>query len=223
MKVYDMTLDLYEGMPTFPVSWYPSPKMEFILTPENDPTNSHRYAGKCQLFNHGGTHLDSPLHYNYGNGQKTIDKVSPDILVGECVVVDMYHKGFLEEITAKDLAEATQDKELRGKRLVIRTGYTDKYWGQEDYFKQSPYMTADAAKWIVEQGIVLVGIDFQTDKPGDGTFPAHNVLLGNDVYILEYLVKVDQVPQECMLVVAPLKLKGMEASTCRVFAIEPNK
>ena len=109
--------------------------------------------------------------------------------------------------------------DLKGKRLVIRTGYTDKYWGKEDYFQVSPYMTADAAAWIVEKGVVLVGIDFQTDKPGDGTFPAHNMFLKNDVYILEYIVNVYQLPQECMLVVAPLKLKGMEASACRVFAL----
>ena len=219
MKVIDLTLDLYEGMPTFPVPWYPSPKMEFILTPENDPTNSHRYASKCQIFSHGGTHLDAPMHYNNGPGIKTIDKAPPKTLVGPCVVVDMYHKKFLEEITSQDLAGATKGMDLRGKRLVIRTGYTDKHWGSPDYFNVSPYMTADAARWIVDQGVVLVGIDFQTDKPGDGTFPAHNVLLENDVYILEYLTNVYDVPKECILVVAPLKLRGMEASTCRVFAL----
>lgn len=219
MKVYDLTLELYEGMPTFPVAWYPSPKMEFILNPGNDPTNSHRYAGKCQLFNHGGTHLDAPLHYNYGS-ERTIDKVPPEVLVGECIVVNMYHKKFLEEITSRDLAEATSGKEMNGKRLMIRTGYTDKYWGDPDYFKNSPYMTADAASWIVAQGIVLVGIDFQTDKPGDGTFPAHNVLLENGVYILEYLTNVYDVPEEVILMVGSLKIRGMEASTCRVFAVD---
>jgi kynurenine formamidase len=219
MKTIDLTLELYEGMPTFPVSWYPSPKMEFILNPGNDPSNAHRYASKSQLFGHGGTHLDSPMHYNYWPNEKTIDKVPVDVLVGDCVVVDMYDKKFLEEITAKELEQSTRGFELKGKRLVIRTGYTDKYWGKNDYFQVSPYLTADAAGWIVKQGIVLVGLDFQTDKPGDGTFPAHNVLLSNEVYILEYLVNVFALPRQCTLVVAPLKLKGMEASTCRVFAL----
>jgi kynurenine formamidase len=159
------------------------------------------------------------MHYNYWPNEKTIDKVPVDVLVGDCVVVDMYDKKFLEEITAKELEQSTRGFELKGKRLVIRTGYTDKYWGKNDYFQVSPYLTADAAGWIVKQGIVLVGLDFQTDKPGDGTFPAHNVLLSNEVYILEYLVNVFALPRQCTLVVAPLKLKGMEASTCRVFAL----
>lgn len=219
MKVIDLTLDLYEGMPTFPVSWYPSPKMEFILNPGNDPSGSHRWASKAQIFAHGGTHLDAPMHFNNGAGIKTIDKAPPEVLVGQCVVVDMYHKKNLEEVTAKDLAEATKGISLKGKRLVIRTGYTDKNWGKPDYFQTSPYLTGDAAQWMVDEGVVLVGIDFQTDKPGDATFPAHNILLKNDVYILEYITNVYDIPKECTLVVAPLKLKAMEASTCRVFAI----
>jgi len=219
MKIIDLTLDLYEGMPTFPVSWYPSPKMEFILNPDNDPSKSHRYASKSQVFSHGGTHLDAPMHFNYWPNDKTIDKVPLNALVGDCVVADMYDKKFLEEITAQDLADATKGVDLKGKQLVIRTGYTDKYWGKDDYFQQSPYMTEEAGDWIVKQGVVLVGLDFQTDKPGDGTFPVHNILLKNEVYILEYIVNVFELPKECTMVVAPLKLKGMEASTCRVFAL----
>lgn len=219
MKVIDLTLDLYEGMPTFPVSWYPSPKMEFILNPGNDPSGSHRWASKAQIFAHGGTHLDAPMHFNNSAGIKTIDKVPPETLVGAGVVLDMYHKNNLEPVTAKDLAEAADGINLQGKRLLIRTGYTDKNWGKPDYFQVSPYLTADAAQWIVDQGIVLVGIDFQTDKPGDATFPVHNILLKNDVYILEYIVNVYDVPRECTVVVAPLKLRAMEASTCRVFAV----
>ena len=220
MKVHDLTLTLYEGMPCFPVPWYPSPKFEFILTPDNDPSNSHRYAGKVQLFNHGGTHLDSPLHYNYFDKQKTIDIIPPEVLVGSCVVLDMMHKGNLEPISANDLEKAAAGKDLKGKRLIIRSGYTDNNWGKEDYFQVSPYLTGDAGQWIVDQGVVLVGIDFQTDKPGDGSFPAHNAMLKNEVYILEYLTNVHVLPEECILVVAPLKLKDMDASTCRVFALE---
>jgi arylformamidase len=146
--------------------------------------------------------------------------VPPEVLVGPCLVVRFYNKGNLETITAADLEEAARGRELKGKRLLIITGYTDRNWEREDYFNVSPYLTEDAGQWIVDKGIVLVGIDFQTDKPGDASFPAHNVLLRNEVYILEYLCKVSGLPDECLLVVAPLKLKAMEASTCRVFALE---
>jgi arylformamidase len=220
MKIHDLSLTLYEGMPRFPVPWYPSPEFTFILTPDNYPSNSHRYAGKVALFNHGGTHLDSPLHYNYFGSQKTIDQVPAEVLVGPCVVLRFYDKGNLETISAADLEKAAQGQNLKGKRLLILTGYTDRNWEREDYFSVSPYLTEDAGQWMVDKGVALVGIDFQTDKPGDGSFPAHNVLLRNEVYILEYLCNCSSVPDQCLLVVAPLKLKGMEASTCRVFALE---
>jgi arylformamidase len=217
MKVHDLTSDLYEGMPMFPASFYPAPKMEFVLEPESDP--AHRYVGKFEISNHTGTHLDAPLHYNYGK-DKTIDQAPLDALVGECIVVDMYHKKLAEGITADDLTKATVGKDLKNKRLVIRTGYSDKYWGEADYFKNALYLTGDAAQWIVKQGVVLVGIDFLTDKPGDSSLPVHNELLQNGVYILEYMVNVKDLPPSCTLVVAPLKLRNMEASPCRVYALE---
>lgn len=220
MKVVDLTLTIYEGMPCFPVDWYPKPKFEDVLVPDTDPTGSHRYASKALLFSHGGTHLDSPKHYNYFDCKKTIDIVPPEILVGEAVWAHFPNKGNLETITANDLEAETKGFDLKGKRLVITTGYTDRNWGKDDYFQVSPYLTPDAAEWMVEKGITLVGIDFQTDKPGDASFPVHNILLQNEVYILEYLTNVNELDgKEFILSVGSLKLEGLEASTARVFAI----
>ena len=225
MKVVDLTLTIYEGMPCFPVSWYPKPKFEHVLTPANDPTNSHRYASKTLLFCHGGTHLDSPMHCNYFDCKKTIDKVPLDVLVGQTVWVHLPDKENLEPITDIDLEEATKEFALKNMRLLITTGYTDKNWGKDDYFTVSPFLTAKAAEWMVEKEICMVAIDFQTDKPGDATFPVHNVLLSKEVYILEYITNVDQLvaggfAKEFLMAVGTLKLENLEASTARVFAIQ---
>lgn len=224
MKVADLTLTIYEGMPCFPVSWYPSPKFEDILHVDNDPTNSHRYASKAQLFSHGGTHLDSPKHYNYFDCKETIDVVPKDVLVNQCVWVHFGDKKNLEPISADDLAKATEGVDVAGKTLLITTGYTDKHWGEADYFQVSPYLGVDAAEWMVEKKIAMVAIDFQTDKPGDAAFPVHNVLLSHKVYILEYINDVQSLfdqgfGREFILSVGSLKLKNLEASTARVFAI----
>ena len=225
MKVADLTLTIYEGMPCFPVSWYPSPKFEDILHVDNDPTGSHRYASKAQLFSHGGTHLDSPKHYNYFECKKTIDIVPPETLVNDTVWVHFGDKKNLDTISAQDLEQATAGKDVAGKTLLITTGYTDKHWGEADYFQVSPYLGVDAAEWMVEKGIKMVAIDFQTDKPGDAAFPVHNALLSNEVYILEYISNVQSLFDqgfggEFILCVGSLKLKDLEASTARVFAIE---
>lgn len=225
MKVIDLTLTIYEGMPCFPVEWYPKPEFEHVLVPDTDPTGSHRYASKALLFCHGGTHLDSPMHYNYFNKEKKIDNVPVNVLVGDAVWVHFPDKKNLEAITAEELEKATNGKNLKGVRLVITTGYTDANWGKEDYFNVSPYLSKDAAEWMVKKEIAMVAIDFQTDKPGDASFPVHNILLSNEIYILEYLTNITElvnsgIGNEFTLVVGVLKLKGLEASTARVFAIK---
>ncbi|MCL1928683.1 MAG: cyclase family protein [Treponema sp.] len=225
MKAVDLTLSIYEGMPCFPVSWYPKPVFEHVLTPDNDVTNSHRYASKTLLFCHGGTHLDSPMHFNYFDCKKTIDKVPVDVLVGQTVWVHLPDKKNLEPITRADLEEATKGLTLKDKRLLITTGYTDKNWGKEDYFQVSPYLTGESAEWMLGKEICMVAIDFQTDKPGDAAFPVHNTLLSKEVYILEYINNVDKLikegfGKEFLMVVGALKLENLEASTARVFGIQ---
>ena len=225
MKVADLTLTIYEGMPCFPVDWYPKPEFTDILHVDNDPTGSHRYASKALLFNHGGTHLDSPKHYNYFDCKKTIDIVPASTLVNETVWIHMGDKQNLEPVTAEELEKATAGKDLKGKGLLITTGYTDRNWGKEDYFQVSPYLAPGSGEWMVEKGITMVSIDFQTDKPGDGTFPVHNELLSKEVYILEYITNVQTLfdmgfADEFILSVGALKLQGLEAATARVFAIE---
>ena len=224
MKTVDLTLTIYEGMPCFPVAWYPKPEFEHVLNPDTDPSGSHRYASKTLLFCHGGTHLDAPMHFNYGT-EATIDKVPMDVLIGQTIWVHLPDKKNLDPITDQDLEEATKGVSLEGKRLLITTGYTDNNWGKDDYFSVSPYLDPSSGKWMVEKKISMVAIDFQTDKPGDATFPVHNILLEEGIYILEYISNVGELSaqglgKEFLMVVAPLKLKGLEASTARVFAIQ---
>jgi len=224
MKVADLTLTIYEGMPCFPVKWYIKPKFDDILHVDNDPSGSHRYASQALLFNHGGTHLDSPKHFNYFDAKKTIDLVPVDTLVNDTIWVHLEKKD-LEPITADDLIKGTEGIAVKGKNLLATTGYTDTRWGTDNYFQASPYLGVDAAEWIVKEGIKMVAIDFQTDKPGDAAFPVHNTLLSHEVYILEYINNVHELldkkfPREFILSVGVLKLKGCEAATARVFAIE---
>ncbi|MPN58930.1 Kynurenine formamidase [bioreactor metagenome] len=165
------------------------------------------------------------MHYNYFNNEKRIDNVPVDVLVGDALWVHFPDKKNLEEITAADLEKATAGKNLEGVRLVITTGYTDENWKKEDYFHVSPYLSVDSAEWMVKKKIAMVAIDFQTDKPGDTTFPVHNILLSNEIYILEYLTNIPALiksgfGETFTLVVGVLKLEGLEAATARVFAIK---
>ncbi|MHB0885782.1 MAG: cyclase family protein [Bacillota bacterium] len=216
-KLIDLTLDLTEGMPVFPVPWYPKPDFKAVLTPDNDPAG--RTASRAVVFMHAGTHVDAPKHFFHERG--TIEQVPLEVLCGSTTVIDMYGKKNLEAITAADLERACPKPVRRGNRVIIRTGYTTKFWGREDYFQVSPYLSADAGEWLVKQGFSLVAIDFQTDKPGDNSFPVHKILLGNGVIIVEYLTNVEQITRpEVTMYTLPLRFKGLEASPARVVVVE---
>jgi kynurenine formamidase len=219
MKIIDLSLEIHENMTTYPDPKYPPPKLEFIITPDQDWMG--RYSGAFWTFNHAGTHLDSPLHFNLCGGTKTIDKVPLEVLVGPAVIIGVpqVKTGPIDSnLLAANLPEGVTTK---GKRLIVWTGYTDDRWGTAKYFEDAPYLTGDAAEWIVGQGFGLVALDCQTDKFLSKELPVHNTLLSHEVYILEYICNVKQLPpKETFLVVAPLRLKGMEASPARVFAID---
>ncbi|HHV78072.1 MAG TPA: cyclase family protein [Firmicutes bacterium] len=218
MKKYiDLTLDLSEGMPVFPVKWYPKPKFTMVLTPDIDP--SGRYASSALVFMHAGTHVDSPMHF--GEVERPIDTISLEVLCGPTAIIDMYDKPNGAGITAADLEARCPKSARRGDRVIIRTGFTTKFWGHPNYFSISPYLTKDAAEWLVEKGFCLVAIDFQTDKPGDATFPVHNTLLRNHVIIVEYLTNVEEISSDRVTMYAlPLRFKGLEASPARVIVVE---
>lgn len=94
-------------------------------------------------------------------------------------------------------------------------------WGKANYFSDAPYLTEDAAQWIVEKGVILVAIDFQTDKPRDVTYPVHKKLLGNGVVIVEYITNAEKISkQKVKLLALPLKISDCEASPARVVVIE---
>ena len=106
------------------------------------------------------------------------------------------------------------------RKVVIKTGWY-KHWGELGYFTDFPVVSGAAAEFLVECGVQLFGID--TPSVDDPPFPAHLVLLGNDVVIVENLTNLDAVDGDLFqLVVLPLKITGREASPARAIAMPVN-
>jgi kynurenine formamidase len=105
----------------------------------------------------------------------------------------------------------------RARKLVINTGWS-KAWGKPEYFNRHPVMTAEAAEFLVDSGVQLVGIDTPSvDRP---PFPAHTPLLTHDVVIVENLAKLNGIRNEVFeLIVLPLKITAREASPVRAIAV----
>lgn len=216
MKIVDLTITVNDKMTIFPDPAYKNPELSFIIEPEQDWMG--RYSGQYRTFNHAGTHIDAPKHFNHPG---TIDEAPLEALNGPCIIVGFPGIANRAPVTGEMLKAALpKGVETKGKKLIIWTGYIDKRWYTPNFFEEAPYLTGCCADAILELGFTMVGIDCQTDEYGSKELPVHNKLLGNHVYILEYICNTAGLGnREAFLVAAPLKLQNMEASPCRAYVI----
>jgi kynurenine formamidase len=111
--------------------------------------------------------------------------------------------------------------EVQSKAVIVHTGW-DKHWGTDGYISgQHPFLTADAAVWLVEQGAALVGIDsMNVDDTGDGARPAHTALLAAGIPIVEHLTGLEQLPPHGFRFhAAPPVIAGMATFPVRAYAV----
>ena len=118
-----------------------------------------RQASSYNISAHVYTHLDAPSHMA-GPQSKSITDYPVDYFIGEASLIDV-PRGKNEHITGKDLKGA--GKHCRDEDIVlIRTGWLEKMWGKEEFI-DSPYLTDDAAEWLVKLKARIAGYDFVQD------------------------------------------------------------
>lgn len=169
--------------------------------------------GKIEMVANTGTYLDCPFH-RYENGadlsEITLDRCAN--LQGVLIEAD-YRKGI--EIGRKFF----EMKDLRGKAVLVHTNWS-KHWRTDAYFENHPFLTEEAAVFLKEQGAVLVGIDSHNiDDTRTRRRPAHSVLLGAGILIVEHLSNLHQLPKKHFYFNAvPPKFKGVGTFPVRAYA-----
>lgn len=192
-----------------------------------------------QMGVHATTHLDAPWHYGplcEGKKAKTIDEVPLKWCYGEGIVIDMRHKKDFDPITSEDIQLFLKDKQLTIKPdmiVLIMTG-RDKYMGTKDFFVKGTGMSAGATKWLIEQGVKVMGIDqWGWDLPlpylvsearkqnnPELFWEAHLVGVDKEYCHMEQLTGLEQLPLSGFKVSCfPLKIKGASAGPARVVAL----
>jgi len=169
--------------------------------------------GKIEMVANTGTYIDAPFHrYEAGNDLSNLEIDSVANLDGLVVKVDETARAVKPEIF--------NDKDVKGKAVLIDTGWS-RYWGDDRYFDDHPYLTRESAEYLKSSGAVLVGIDsLNIDDNTDGTRPAHTVLLGADIPIVEHLCNLGALPKSGFKFFAvPAPVKGMGSFPVRAFAI----
>jgi arylformamidase len=144
--------------------------------------------GEVTLCGNTGTYLDSPAHRYAG-----ADDLS-ELPLGKLAELD----GVRVDVTGSGQRSIGRSELLaydcRGKAVLIQTGW-DKHWGSGEYFRNHPFLTADAATYLAGTGAVLAGIDsLNIDDTGDPERPVHSLLLAAGIPICEHLTGLGQLP-----------------------------
>jgi arylformamidase len=169
--------------------------------------------GRIDMVANTGTYLDSPFHrFEEGADLARLDLASLAGLPG--MVVRQPHKDGLA-IDGPDVAGL----EVRGRAVLFATGW-DEHWRTEAYYHDHPFLTAAAARLLVQNGARLVGIDSHNiDDTRARARPVHTVLLGAGVPICEHLTNLTALPADGFRFTAvPPKIAGMGTFPVRAFA-----
>ena len=214
-KPIDLSYALDPTTPVYPN--YPPVGVEILESTRYTIMDGRRSlnSSKIAMGVHIGTHMDAPFHF-FDNGL-TIDQVSLDACVGPALMIDLRNNiadGLIEIRHLKP--QEAKIRELR--RIIFHTGWSAR-WGTPEFFTSHPVFTAEAAQFLVDCGIHLVGVDFPSvDRP---PFPAHLVFLGNGLVIVENLTNLTAIKKNVFNFIAvPLKFTGRDGSPVRAIALE---
>ena len=193
-------------------------------------------AGEFTSAEHGGTHLDSPIHF--AEGKRTLDQIPVSDLVGPAAVIDVSAKASANRdyrVTREDISawEAAHSPLGPGMIVVFRTGW-GQYWPNRKQYLGSdvpgdtanlhfPGLSREAAGVLVERAVSGVGIDTASMDYGPSTdFIVHQVLNGANIYGLENVANAAALPETgATLIALPMKIENGSGGPVRIVAILP--
>jgi len=201
------------------------------------PGGYYYAANNFSTSEHGGTHLDAPVHF--AKGHWAVDQIPLEKLVGDAVVVDVTAKCANQpdyRVTVEDFTawEQTNGQIAPDAIVLIRTGYS-KYWpdavkylgtaerGDAGVAKlHFPGLHPDAATWLAEtKKVKALGLDTASIDYGQSAkYEAHQILYGRDIPAFENLTNLDRLPARGAFIVAlPMKIKGGSGAPLRAIAM----
>jgi len=215
-RLIDVSHVIEHGMMT--LKGFPTPIICDFLSREESRKNyssgTEFHIGKIDMVANTGTYIDSPFH-RYADGKDLSELPLSSIANIEGIVVSVESCN-----TRAVTAEVFKHVDIRGKAVLVHTGW-DRHWRTEQYFEGHAFLTSDAAKYLVEQGAVIVGIDsYNIDDTSDGTRPVHTQLLGANIPIVEHMTGLSQVPDSGFRFFAvPVKVKALGTFPVRAFVL----
>jgi len=210
----DLSHTVEHGMVTY--QGLPAPVISDFLSRQASRLRYARgtefHIGRIDMVANTGTYLDAPAH-RFAEGADVaaieLDQVAdlPAVLIRTAGPIE---------------PNAIQNLDLRGKALLIHTGWS-RHWRTDTYFNNKhPFVTRGAAEVMAKSGVRVVGIDsYIIDDTSDLTRPAHTELLRAGVLIVEHLTNLDALPDSGAIrfFAVPVKVRGLGTFPVRAFAM----
>ncbi len=186
---------------------------------------------------HGGTHLDAPIHF--AEGRHASEEIPVDQLVGPAVVIDVSEQAARDAdylLTPEDVAawEAEHGSIPRDSIVLLRTGWGEKWPDRKAYLGDDtpgdasnlhfPAYGAEATRLLVEErGVAVLGLDTASLDHGPSTdFPVHRIAAAENVPGLENVANLDRLPATGAWVIAlPVKIAGGTGGPVRIVGLVP--
>lgn len=203
MKIYDVTVPISKELIVYPGD----PQVKIRRLSAIGQKDGKYNLSVLTLSSHCGTHIDSPFHL-FADGE-TVDHLALELLLGRARVV---------EITSPRIdATVLQEFDLMTNvRLLFKTR-NSYLWSSKQFVKDYVHLTVDAARYLVQEGIKLVGIDYlSVDKADSEELEVHKELLQAGVIIIEGLDLREVEPGDYELICLPLKIQNGDGAPARV-------
>jgi arylformamidase len=205
----DISVPIYSGM----VHWPGDPGVRIERTQDmsrGDVAN----VSKLELGAHTGTHMDAPRHF-LADGA-ALDDLPLDAVIGPARVIRIEHPQAIlpAELEAHDLQA--------GERVLFLTRNSERCWTSSEFVEDFVYISAAAARFLVERQVRTVGIDYLSvgGYVHDGV-ETHQALLGAGIWLIEGLNLTGVKPGAYELVCLPLRVAGADGAPARVILRPP--
>lgn len=208
-RLVDVSVLLAPGVPTYPGN------PEFELTPVHrlaagDSSNNSRLV----MGTHTGTHVDAPRHFF--DDRPGVDSLPLELLIGRSRVIDLPHRG---GITEAHLAAAGLREDLR---VLLRTPNSALWNSHDGFHTEYTYLTEGGAKFLVDQGVKVVGVDYlSVEQFHSGHHRTHRTLLERGIVIVEGLDFSGIKPGKYAFCCLPLRLEGLDGAPARAVLMTP--
>ena len=220
--------------------FWPSPPAHFVLKSLHFGDTPGGFFYSANTFctpEHGGTHLDAPIHF--ARDRETMERVPLERLIGPVVVIDVSDKAAADRdyrVSAADVLafEAKHGRIEPGTRVLVRTDWSRRWPDAAAYLGHPtdatklhfPAYGEEAARLLVnERQVALLGIDTASIDYGPTTnFPVHQIVAAANVPGLENVTGLDALPPRgAMLIALPMKIEGGSGGPTRVVALVPRR